>query len=202
MKLVLLVESEWGSRRPVDVRCPGEDGTEHRLLICPALRVEREKARKNLLTVDSRLPFNMSTLIGLWGVGVGDMSRVLKILSDFMDSLPGMREGFVETRRVIKKPISGGVLGDLLVKSVKPVGPKKRKRKVPSDIEEDIDEPQLKYSRKSKKSIPKISRLPPKRKKFKRTPRPDLPVSEEPADITLEPLTESDLALINFEFFM
>lgn len=178
-------------------RCQGEDGTEHRIFLCPAFMVERERARKSLLGINSHLKFNMATLIGLWGVRVGDMSRVLKVLSDFMDSIPGMRDGFIETRRSNKKSVDGDVLGVL---QVKPVGSRKRKKK---DDEGIGEEPQRKYSRRLKEPSKTFSSAPPKlRRSRKLTTRPDLPDSEGPADITLDPLTEMDLDNFNFEFYL
>ena len=176
-------------------RCPGEDGTEHRLFVCPAFAVEREKARKSLLTVDSRLLFNMATLIGLWGVREGDMCRVLKVLSDYMDSLPGLREGFLETRRLNKKPGTGDESGVLLVK---PVVPRKRKRAGVAAAGAEEAEPQPKRSRRSRISSAPPDREP--RRSRKRRTRPDLPVPEEPADITMEPLTASDVEELERQF--
>ena len=182
-------------------RCPGEDGTEHRLFVCPAFAVEREKARKSLLTVDSRLLFNMATLIGLWGVREGDMCRVLKVLSDYMDSLPGLREGFLETRRLNKKPGTGDESGVLLVK---PVVPRKRKRAGVAAAGAEEAEPQPKRSRRSRISSAPPDREP--RRSRKRRTRPDLPVPEEPANITMEPLTADDVEelerqLNDYEFY-
>ena len=175
--------------------CKGDDGTEHRLFLCPTFAEKREKARKSLLSIDSRLKFNMATLIGLWGVRVGDMSRVLKVLSDFMDSVPGMREGFLETRRTGKKGVPGGALGVL---QVKPVPPRKRKRGEVAAEEDGVaaEEPQRKNSRKSKSSTSRIS-----------TARPDLEPDLDPESIDMEPPTARELfdfecALNGIDFYI
>ena len=148
----------------------------------------------------------MSTLIGLWGAKVRDMSRVLKVFSSFMDSVPGMREGFLETRRQVKKPLAGDATEVLLVN---PLGVRKRKAK--EDSPETGTGPKRPRSLKKPTSGSSSETPPAKpqrpRERTKVVARPDLPAHHMPGDITMDPLTASDVEelehqLYVYEFYM
>ena len=98
--------------------CGMEDGTEHRLFLCSTHAQKRIEASRKLSRINFSYKFNLATLIGLWGVRKGDMAGVLKVLADYMDSVPGMLEGFLETRSVRK-----GLAGPTELEQVEPTEP-------------------------------------------------------------------------------
>ena len=87
--------------------CDEEDGTEHRLFDCQwtGLRTARDTARGQLKRLNrGRYTFNLATLVGLWGVLKADQAAVLRILADMIRAVPGLLEGFMETRRTPRPP--------------------------------------------------------------------------------------------------
>jgi ribonuclease HI len=85
--------------------CEDDDGTEHRLFDCPwiTLRKARETAKGRLAKINKgRYSFSLATLVGLWGVLKADQAAVLMILANMIREVPGLMEGFMETRRVIR----------------------------------------------------------------------------------------------------
>ena len=91
--------------------CDDEDGTEHRLFDCqwPTLRTARATARGRLAKINKgRYSFSLATLVGLWGVLKADQAAVLMVLADMIREVPGMLEGFMETRRVVRPSTAKG----------------------------------------------------------------------------------------------
>ena len=85
--------------------CGEEDGTVHRLFECqwPTLMNARDTAKNRLASMyKGRYPFTLATLVGLWGVLKVDQAAVLKVLADMIREVPGLLEGFMETRRVVR----------------------------------------------------------------------------------------------------
>ena len=91
--------------------CDDEDGTEHRLFDCqwPTLSSARTTAKGRLARINKgRYSFSLATLVGLWGVLKADQAAVLMVLAEMIRQVPGMLEGFMETRRVVRTSTSRG----------------------------------------------------------------------------------------------
>ena len=119
-------------------RCGSVDGTEHRILHCSGIARERAQAQKQLVAINFIYKFNIATLIGLWGVRAGDILKVLKVLKDFLYSVPGLVESFLKTRQ---RPKERRVLGTAQLEEPleEPAEPPERIDGLPEEI--DMDPP-------------------------------------------------------------
>ena len=119
-------------------RCGSADGTEHRILHCRGIARERAQAQNQLVAINFTYKFNIATLIGLWGVRAGDFLKVLKVVKDFFYSVPGLVEGFLETRQ---RPKERRVLGTAQLEEAPedPAEPPERIDGLPEEI--DLDPP-------------------------------------------------------------
>ena len=124
------------TRRDRCPKCGGTDGTEHRILHCSGIARERAQAQNQLRAINVQYKWNLATLIGLWGVRAGDFLKVLKVLKDYFYSVPGLVEGFLETRQ---RPKEGRVLGTAQLEEPpeEPAEPPERIDGLPEEIDQD-----------------------------------------------------------------